>query len=51
MIEIAKSKLHTSECRCIDNERVMVMKNLKYKLFVLINTKEALWNIQALQYP
>ena len=36
MIEIAKSELHASECRCIDKERVTVMKNLKYKLFVML---------------
>ena len=36
MIEIAKSELHTSECIHIDNERVTVMKNLKYKLFVML---------------
>ena len=36
MIEIAKSELHASEYRYIDNERVTVMKNLKYKLFVML---------------
>ena len=36
MIEIAKSELHTSECRCIDSEKVTIRKNLKYKLFVML---------------
>ena len=36
MIEIAKSELHTSECRYIDSERVTIRKNLKYKLFVML---------------
>lgn len=36
MIEVAKSELHVSEYRCIDNERVTVRKNLKYKLFVML---------------
>ena len=36
MIEIAKSGLHVSEYGYIDNKRVTIRKNLKYKLFVMI---------------
>ena len=36
MIEVAKSELHVSEDRYVDNERVTIMKNLKYKLFVML---------------
>ena len=36
MIEIAKSELHVSEYRYVDNERVTIRKNLKYKLFVML---------------
>jgi len=36
MIEIAKSELHASEYRYVDNERVTIRKNLKYKLFVML---------------
>lgn len=36
MMDIAKSKLHVSEYRYVDNERVTIRKNLKYKLFVML---------------
>ena len=36
MIDIAKSELHASEYRYVDNERVTISKNLKYKLFVML---------------
>jgi len=36
IIEIAKSELHVSEYRYIDNERVTIRKNLKCKLFVML---------------